>query len=67
MTHNCLCSHTSYVESSKFVMCVGKRSNDMNWFGQVAQQVADHEVLEDFRHSHGEMASVENSTGCVRF
>ena len=34
----------------------------MNWFGQVAQQVADHE---DFRHSHGEMASVENSTGCV--
>ena len=53
--------------SSKFVKYVGKRSNDTNWFGQAARQVADHGVLGDFQHSHGVMACVGNSTDYVRF
>ena len=27
---------------SKFVKCVRRKSSDTNWFGQAAQQVADH-------------------------
>ena len=55
--------------NSKFVKYVGKRSNDTNWFGQAARQVADHSyrVLGDFQHSHGVMACVGNSTDYVRF
>ena len=40
--------------SSKFVKYVGKKSNNTNWFGQVAQQVADHGVLGDFQNSHSD-------------
>ena len=47
MTHNCWFQHMSCPKCSKFVKCVGRKSSDTNWFGQAAQQVADHGVLGD--------------------